>query len=80
MCGGDNPETKMEHYVFDIAEEYNGIWTGKDGNLLEFTAEALAKELGTSAQIAGKVMSYFEDLWYKEIRDGKVMYIPQERF
>lgn len=76
------PETKMEKFVFNILEETPGILMDAKSNLLECSAEDIAKELDTTSQVIGKVMLYCNDFWERKIKriNGKriVVYIPKE--
>lgn len=78
MCGGDEPEGRMEELLFNILEETPGILMNSSGIMIECSAEALAEELGTTSQIIGKVMKYCDDFWTRIIRKGKVVYVPVE--
>ena len=76
MCGGDLPETQMGKLVFTILEETPTILVDEKGNLLNCSAEVIAKELDTTPQVVGKVMKYCDDFWQGKIVKGKTTYVP----
>ena len=78
MCG-ENPETRFGWLMvwFEEAGELqdeNAWKTG--GNMRETTPAEVAKIIGTSPQIAGKVVKYYPELYTRIMRKGKVVYIP----
>jgi hypothetical protein len=82
MCGGPNPETRMEKLVFEIESNSCAFSTENCEELRELTVTEVAEILGCTNQVAGKVMACWWDLWEKRIRtiDGKrtVIYIPKK--
>lgn len=77
MCG-EGPRNQMERLLYSIVEETPRILMDDDGNMVEASAEGIAKELQTSPQVIGKLMSCCLDVWKRVVRDGKVFYIPVE--
>jgi hypothetical protein len=76
MCGGPNPETKMEKMCFCVGE--SGDFLDNDGELIECTAVEASNILETTPQVAGKIMGYFDDIWTRTVKKGKVVYVPKE--
>jgi hypothetical protein len=78
MCGGDMPETRMEKLLFAITEDsVPQCLMDENGKFLSCSASELARELGTTPQVIGKVMSC-QDFWQRIVRHGKVVYVPVE--
>ena len=67
----------MEELIMDF--DTSGHFMTDDGrDFTECSAKQIAQVLGTSPQVAGKVMRCFDDLWKRVIREGKVFYVPVE--
>ena len=77
MCG-EGPKNQMERLLYSILEETPRILMDAECNMVEVSAEDIAKELQTSPQIVGKVMIYCTDFWKRVVRKNKVFYIPVE--
>lgn len=75
MCG-ENPETKFEWHMLHFEEAGELLEDKAPWNLRETTPAEVAKILGTSPQVAGKVVRYYPELYSREIRAGKVVYVP----
>ena len=78
MCG-ENPETRMEELIQGF--DSSGHFMTDDGrDFTECSAKQVAQTLGTSPQVAGKVMRCFDDLWKRKVKrvDGrrKIVYVP----
>lgn len=78
MCG-ENPENRMEELIMNF--DASGHFMTDDGrDFAECSAEQVAKVLGTTPQVAGKVMRCFDDLWKRKIKRvggrQKVVYVP----
>lgn len=77
MCG-TNPETRMEKLILQFD---SSLYFQDDiGNNLECDPGQVAKVLGTTSQVAGKVMRCFDDLWKREGKSiegrRKIIYVP----
>jgi hypothetical protein len=73
MCG-ENPETRIDELLLKI--DNAGEFEDDDGNIIEVSAQRIAEVIGTSPQVVGRLMLAFDDIWRREVRKGKVIYIP----
>jgi hypothetical protein len=74
MCG-DNPETRMEKLCHDFY--YCGEFCDSKGNYRTITAQEVADVLDTTPQMAGKVLSIYDNMFRRKVVKGKIVYEPK---
>lgn len=70
-----NPETKFEKFCYDFY--HAGEFMNEKGNYRTITAEEVAEFLETSPQMAGRVLSVYDNMFRRKVINGKVVYEPK---